>query len=122
VSDALGWAAVGVLAVLGATARSLIDRELTARTRSSFPAGILAINLTGALALGVLAGAGVAGWPLRLAGSALLGSYTTFSTWIVDTGSMARAGEIRQAAANLVGSAALGLAAVSVGWALGSLW
>jgi CrcB protein len=111
-----------VLAVIGATLRSLIDRELSARTRSAFPTGIFAINLTGALALGVLAGAGVAGWPLRLAGAALLGSYTTFSTWIVDTGAMARAGARRPAAANLVGSAALGLAAVSVGWAIGSLW
>jgi CrcB protein len=122
VSDVLGWAAVGVLAVIGATLRSLIDRELSARTRSAFPTGILAINLSGSLALGVLGGAGVAGWPLRLAGAALLGSYTTFSTWIVDTGSLARAGEWREATANLVASAALGLAAVSVGWALGSLW
>lgn len=115
----LGWLAVGVLAVTGAFARSLLDRQISYRTSSAFPVSILAINASGSLALGVIAGAGASGWTLRLLGSALVGSYTTFSTWIVDTGELAAARELRWAAANLAGSIAVGLAALAVGWVAG---
>jgi CrcB protein len=115
----LGWLAVGVLAVAGAFARSLLDRELSYRTASAFPVSILAINASGSLALGVIAGAGASGWTLRLLGSALVGSYTTFSTWIVDTGELAAARELRWAGLNLAGSIGIGLAAVAVGWTIG---
>jgi fluoride exporter len=57
---------------------------------------------------------------LRLAGAALLGSYTTFSTWIADSGELLGRGEQRGAALNVIGSLALGLGAVALGWALGT--
>jgi fluoride exporter len=121
-SAVFGWIAVGPLCALGATARFAIDGAFSRRVRSSFPSGILAINATGSLALGGLAGAGVAGWPLRLVGAALLGSYTTFSTWIVDTGRMARVRDDRAwAGVNLGGSLLLGLGAVALGWAIGGM-
>ena len=118
-SGFLGWVAVGVLAVAGALARSLADRRIAYRTRSAFPASILAINASGSLALGVLAGAGISGWTLRLLGSAVIGSFTTFSTWIVDTGELAAARELRWAGLNLGAGIAAGLAAVAVGWSIG---
>jgi CrcB protein len=120
VSPVLGWIAVGPICAFGALARFAIDGAVSRRTRTSFPSGILAINVTGSLVLGVLAGAGLSGWSLRLAGAALLGSYTTFSTWIVDTGRMAQSpGDRTWAALNLVASLLLGLGAVSAGWAIG---
>jgi CrcB protein len=115
-----GWVGVGVLAMAGALARYTVGTAVQQRARSPFPAGTLAINTSGSLALGILAGAGLAGWPLRLAGAALLGSYTTFSTWIVDSGELLQRGARREAALNVVGSLALGLAAVALGWALGT--
>jgi CrcB protein len=120
VSEVVGWVAVGLLAMLGAVARFTIDVALQRRIRSPFPFGTLAINTTGSLALGVLAGAGVSGWSLRLAGAALIGSFTTFSTWIADSTRLAGEGDLRRAALNLVGSMSLGLSAVALGWALGS--
>ncbi len=89
------------------------------RVRLPFPVGILVVNTSGSLALGVLAGAGLAGWSLRLAGAALLGSYTTFSTWMFDSQQLAATMNRRGAIANIAGSVALGLAAVALGWALG---
>ncbi|MEO9175851.1 MAG: CrcB family protein [Gaiellales bacterium] len=119
-SSVLGWIAVGPACACGALARFAIDGAVSRRTRSSFPSAILAINVSGSLALGVLAGAGVSGWSLRLAGAALLGSYTTFSTFVVDAGRMAQTpGDRSWALLNLVASLVLGLAAVSAGWAIG---
>jgi CrcB protein len=115
-----GWAGVGVLAVAGALARFTFGGAVQQRARSSFPVGTLAVNTSGSLALGVLGGAGVGGWPLRLAGAALLGSYTTFSTWMVETGELWERGDLGAAALNVGGSLALGLAAVALGWAVGT--
>jgi CrcB protein len=114
-----GWFAVGALAIAAALARALIDQRISYATRSSFPSSILAINVTGSLALGVVAGAGASGWTLRLVGAALIGSYTTFSTWIADSAGLVAARELRWAAANLGGSIVAGLAAVAVGWIAG---
>jgi CrcB protein len=115
-----GWAGVGVLAVVGALTRFTFGGAVQRRATPSFPVGTLAVNATGSLALGILAGAGVAGWPLRLAGAALLGSYTTFSAWMVETGELWERGRLRAAGLNVVGSLALGLAAVALGWAVGT--
>jgi CrcB protein len=120
-SSLLGWTAVGLLAAIGAVARFALDGAVSRRVRSSFPWGILAVNGSGSLALGVLAGAGASGWTLRLAGAALLGSYTTFSTWIVDSGRMGEQGDAAWAWSNIAGSIVLGIGAVALGWAVGGL-
>jgi CrcB protein len=85
-----------------------------------FPLGILAVNGLGSLLLGVLHGAGVAGDELLLSGSALLGSFTTFSTWMVQSERLAAEGEGGLALANVAGSLAVGIAAVVAGWVLGA--
>ena len=100
-------------------ARYAIGAAVQRRVRLPFPVGILVVNASGSLALGVLAGAGLAGWSLRLAGAALLGSYTTFSTWMFDSQQLAATMNRRGAIANIAGSIVLGLAAVALGWALG---
>jgi CrcB protein len=118
-SELAGWAAVGVLAATGALARLVVGDVVQRRVGWTFPVGILVVNTSGSLALGVLAGVGASGWALRLAGAALLGSYTTFSTWIFDSQQMAATRDHRRALGNLLGSLVLGLAAVALGWALG---
>jgi CrcB protein len=83
-----------------------------------FPWLILLINVTGSLALGVLVGAHAAGavsTELRVAvGAGLLGGFTTFSTFSVDTVRLAERAP-SWALANAVGSVGLGLLAAAVG-------
>ena len=108
----LTWAGVAALGGVGAVARYLVIEAVPSR---DFPWGTLVVNLSGALALGVLDGAGVAGDALLLAGTATLGAYTTFSTWMLDS---LRLGGVRRWA-NLGGSLAAGLGTVALGEALG---
>ncbi len=110
---------VGLLGGLGCVARVLVDDAVMARIGGGFPLGILAVNVSGALALGLLVGAGAHGQTLRLAGVGLLGGYTTFSTWMLDSDRMAGDGLRRRAAANVLVSLAAGLLAVWLGRRLG---
>jgi CrcB protein len=112
--------AVGLLGGAGAVLRYAVDGAIANRARTAFPVGILAVNLSGALLLGVLAGAGVGGDAQRLLGAGLLGAYTTFSTWVYDSHRDARAGRRGLALANLAGSLVLGLIAVWLGRTVGS--
>jgi CrcB protein len=68
----------------------------------------------------VLAGAGVGGDAALLAGAALLGSYTTFSTWMLESQRLAEEGDGWLALLNIALPLALGLAAAAAGWALGA--
>ena len=112
------WVWIGVLALggTGAVVRLLADSLVTV---GGFPLGTLAINVSGALALGLLDGLGVTATALTLAGTATLGAYTTFSTWMLETHRLAEEGEAAKAAANVALSLALGLGAVFAGHAIG---
>ena len=114
-----GWTGVGALSAIGALARFVIGDDVQRRLRRTFPIGILVVNTSGSFALGVLAGAGESGWSLRLAGAALLGSYTTFSTWMFDSQQLVARRDLRGALLNIAGSLLLGLAAVALGWLVG---
>jgi CrcB protein len=111
---------IGLLGGLGALGRFLLDGLVSARAGDRFPWGTLAVNLSGALALGVVAGAALTGDALRLAATGLLGAYTTFSTWMFESHRLAEDGEGRLGAANLVGSLVLGVAAVWLGRRIGA--
>ncbi len=113
--------AVGVVGGLGAIARFLLDGAVSARVPSAFPWGTLAVNLSGAFLLGVLAGAAVGADAYRIAGTGFLGAFTTFSTWMLESHRLAEDGRWRLAAANLLGSLALGLLAVWLGRELGAM-
>jgi fluoride exporter len=108
---------VGVFGALGAISRFLLDGAVSARAGSVFPWGTLAVNLTGACALGAVASA-LSGDALLLAGTGFLGGYTTFSTWMFESRRLGEDGELGLAALNLFGSLALGLLAVWVGRSL----
>jgi CrcB protein len=116
------WAGLAGAGGVGAVARFLVDAAVSARSGRALPLGTLAVNLTGAFALGVLGGAGVGGDALRLAGTGFVGAYTTFSTWMLESHRLAEDGGLRAAAVNMAGPLALGLAAVALGrWAAGAL-
>lgn len=117
--SALGWIAVGVLGSVGSISRFLLDRAVSTRSSASFPLGTLAVNASGALLLGLLTGLALSGEALVLAGSATLGSYTTFSTWMLETHRLGEDGRLMAGALNVFVSIAVGLGAALLGRAIG---
>ena len=100
---------------IGACGRFAVDAVIQSRLRSEFPVGTLAVNLTGCFALGVLYGAHASQQLTLLLGTATLGSYTTFSTLMLETHRPAEEGEPGLAWRNLSISLAAGLAAAALG-------
>jgi len=105
---------IGVLGGAGAIARFLLDGAVSERAGGHFPWGTLAVNVSGAFLLGFVAGA-VAGDAFRLLGTGLLGAYTTFSTWMLESHRLGEDGRLRLGVANFALSLAVGLAAVWIG-------
>jgi CrcB protein len=119
--SAPGWVAVGLLGGAAAAARFLIDAAVTARTDHPFPLGILAVNIGGALALGLVAGAALEGEALVIVAGGGIGSFTTFSTWILDSHRLADAGHTHLVWLNLGLSLLAGFVAVALGHWLGGM-
>ena len=115
----LAWVAVGALGGAAAVARFVIDATVTARADHPIPLGILAVNLAGAFALGIVAGAALEGEALAIVAGGGIGSFTTFSTWILDSHRLAEAGQARLVWLNIGLSTAVGFAAVVLGHWLG---
>jgi CrcB protein len=117
--NVLLWSGVAALGAVGALARFLLDSAVAARTGGGFPLGTLAVNLSGAFLLGLLVGVALSGNAYLLAGTAALGAYTTFSTWMLETHRLGEEGETALLFANVVASATLGLLAAALGQAVG---
>lgn len=114
------WVAAALLGGAGAVARFALDAAISARGDHDFPLGTLAVNASGALLLGGLTGLLVTGNALLLAGTAALGSYTTFSTWMLESHRMREDARFRPALANIVISLVLGVGAAALGRAIGA--
>ena len=117
----LEWAAVGAIGGASALARFAVDGIIATRVGSDFPVGTLAVNASGAFLLGLLTGLALSGESLLLSGTASIGSYTTFSTWMLETWRLAEDGAAVLALANAGGSLAAGLVAVVAGLTVGRL-
>ena len=115
----LVWVGVAFLGGCGALARFGLTLLIADRLHPHLPLGTMAVNVSGSFLLGLLAGASVEGDARLLFGAGLLGAYTTFSTWMVETKRIWEAGKGRIAATNIALSIALGLGAVALGRALG---
>ena len=115
------------LLVLAGAVGALLRYEVELLVRRSlgpdFPWGTLLINVSGSFALGVVVGLaahhGVPTSVVTVVGAGLLGAYTTFSTFSVDSVGLVEHGRARAAAANLGASLALGLGAAAIGLAIG---
>ncbi|HWS49749.1 MAG TPA: CrcB family protein [Microbacterium sp.] len=104
---------------VGAALRYLVDVGVTRVARGRFPWGILAVNVTGSFALGLV----TASLPdaAFLLGAGLLGGYTTFSTAMLDTVALWLDGRRAASAFNALGMLALGVVAAGVGLTLGAV-
>lgn len=113
------WVAVACLGGVFAIARFLLDSVISSRVAGEFPWGTFTVNVTGSFALGALVGASLTGTALLLAGTASVGSYTTFSTWMLESHRLGDDDDRRPLALYLTGSLAVGLAAAASGRILG---
>ncbi len=112
---------------VGAVLRYLASGWTQTLTDSSLPLGTLAVNLIGCLLIGLLASA-LAGPVLiqeeyriaLLVG--LLGGFTTFSTFALESSALIGDGRFLLAAANMTISNVVGLAAVWVGQIISQRW
>ena len=121
----LAWVAFLVAAGIGAPARYLLDGWIQDRTEGAFPWGTFTVNVTGCLALGVIAGLGLyhdLGTTVRtVVGTGGLGAYTTFSTVTFETVRLAEEGALNEAFRNAGANLLVGLAAVSAGLVITAL-
>ncbi|HET7724304.1 MAG TPA: fluoride efflux transporter CrcB [Propionibacteriaceae bacterium] len=108
---------------LGAVARFVVDGLIRGRVRSIGSIGTIVINVTGAIALGIIAGLVAAhvaqpDWQLVI-GTGFLGGYTTFSTTSFETVRLVQQGRIGLAVGLGLAQLALALAGAAGGFALG---
>lgn len=115
---------IAVGGACGAAARFALDSWVSARASGDFPWGTLLVNVSGTFMLGLLFSLaverGVLSAEIRLPLLVgFLGSYTTFSTWMLETLRLVEEGAWLAAVVNAAGSVMLGMAAVVVGIAIG---
>ena len=113
------WAGVVLLGGVGAVLRFAVDRAVASRLSGPFPFGTLAVNLSGATLLGFFGGLALSPSMALLAGTAFVGSYTTFSTWMLETQRLSEERQLRPAILNIVVSVAFGLLAAWLGQQIG---
>ena len=115
----LPWTAVVLIGGAGSVLRFLADGAVAARTDRDFPLGTLAVNVSGAVILGLLTGLALGHDQALLAGTAAVGSYTTFSTWMLETQRLTEERQYGKAVVNVAASLVAGIAAAALGRLIG---
>jgi CrcB protein len=118
------WVALG--SAVGGMARFFFSGFVGRRIGETFPWGTMVVNVTGAFAIGLIAAAADARllfdapdvWALIVTG--FLGSYTTVSSFSLQTLALARDGDWLRAGGNVLFSLGLCLCAVALGFAIGA--
>ncbi|MDT5306580.1 MAG: fluoride exporter [Mycobacterium sp.] len=116
------WIGVLLAGGIGAVLRFLVDGAVARRAARPFPFGTLTVNISGAALLGLLGSLALNRYAALLADTAFIGSYTTFSTWMLETQRLSEERQVRHAVANVVASIVLGIGAALLGqWIAGRL-
>lgn len=115
------WVGVLVAGGIGSVLRFLVDGAVARRVVRSFPFGTLTVNISGALLLGLVGGLALSRHAALLADTAFIGSYTTFSTWMLETQRLGEERQVWTAVSNLVVSIVLGMAAALLGQSIAGL-
>ena len=115
------WTAVVLIGGAGSVLRFLADGAVSSAAGRDFPLGTLVVNVSGAVILGLLAGLALGHDAALLAGTAAVGSYTTFSTWMLETQRLTEERQHRKAAVNVAASLVAGVAAAALGQLIGRL-
>jgi CrcB protein len=112
---------VAIGGALGSVGRFWLNNFVAARAGDNFPWGILLINVLGSLAIGIFAAIPATHDSARkflMVG--ICGGFTTFSAFSLQTFELAQRGEWLRAGGNILGSVALCLVAVWLGYLLGA--
>ena len=113
------WTAVVLIGGAGSVIRFLADGAISSAAGRDFPFGTMMVNISGAVILGLLTGLALGHDQALLFGTAAVGSYTTFSTWMLETQRLSEERQHRMATLNVVASLALGIAAAGLGHLVG---
>jgi CrcB protein len=106
---------------LGTLARYGLNGIISQRV-TTFPLGTMAVNVTGCFIIGLLAPLALRHeWRLFLI-FGFCGGFTTFSSYAIQTLDLTADREWLYVAGNIIGSNALSLLAVYLGWVCGRLW
>jgi CrcB protein len=125
------WGILAMVALggaLGSLTRYLVAGAVQPAWWSGFPFGIFVVNITGGLAMGLIMG--LAALKLHLTPemrafltTGVLGGYTTFSTFSLDSAMLMERGAFVQAGAYIVGSVVLSILALFTGlWIMRGLY
>src|SRR5215210_4776645 len=117
---------VGLAGLAGTLCRYWVSGVVARRYGEAFPFGTLAVNLLGCFAAGLLFHFMQERWDVSETARAavfvgLLGGFTTFSAYGLQTFALLRDGRLGFAALNVVASNLLGLLMVCAGYAAGRL-
>ncbi|MGI8433759.1 MAG: fluoride efflux transporter CrcB [Nocardioidaceae bacterium] len=115
----LVWLAVPLIGGSGSVLRFLVDRFVARRSNRALPLGTLTVNVTGSLALNLFGRLALGPNTALLVGTAAIGSYTTFSTWVFETQRLGEERQLTVAVFNLFVSVMLGVAAAALGQTIG---
>ncbi|MGC0415144.1 fluoride efflux transporter FluC [Embleya sp. AB8] len=105
-------------ALVGAPVRYLTDRWVSTRWKSTLPWGVLLVNVSGSLILGVLTGLAPDARIATLVGTGFCGTLTTFSTFGYAAVQIHTVGQHLIASLYVLLTLTLGLAAAAIGYAL----
>ncbi len=113
-------AAVAAGGAIGSVARYLIAGWVQSAAWAGFPFGIFAVNISGGLIMGILIELMALKWNISLEMRAflttgILGGYTTFSTFSLDSALLIERGAYASAAFYIAGSAILSVVALFAG-------
>jgi CrcB protein len=121
----MAWLAVGVGGALGSLARHSVNMFFSHVLESSSPYATATVNLVGSFVIGLLAGL-IAHTTIAMSTNVrtfvfvgLLGGFTTFSSFALDTLTLSQGGHLSTAFWNVTLQVVLGLAAVYVGYSVG---
>jgi CrcB protein len=119
------WSLVAVAGAVGAPLRYVVDVLVSERSAGAFPLGTMVVNVSGAFVLGLITGLamyhGLPKSSREILGTGLIGAYTTFSTFSLETMQLLEDGELQQALTNVAVSLVAGALAAAAGLALAGL-
>lgn len=111
--------ATGAAGAVGTLLRFSVDGAVMRAFRRPFPLGTMVVNLSASLLLGLLVGLAASERAQTIVGVGLLGGYSTFSTWMLETRELVDERRSRWAIANLLVSVVGGVIGLVVGRAIG---
>ena len=110
---------VGAGGFIGASLRYIVSTWFSQVPRFGFPLGTFAVNFIGCTLLGIFVGLGLgktATLPLReFAVIGILGGFTTFSTFGLESFEMLQAGQFKMTSIYVLGSIVLGISGIGLG-------